>query len=762
MGRRGASRSPSGSPAPPSAQRRRQPPVSGGTSPSAVVVGAGIGGLAVAGRLRRAGFEVTVLEKNDHAGGRCDTLQWRGHRFDTGPSFILLPDAFQDTFASLGARMDAHLEMKRVDPTYTVRFSDGTEPLELTADLGRMQAQLEAHEPGSFQNFLAYIAEGRKGLHLLLRHIAHREWRSALSYFSLGNLPLLGRLHALSIHYRRVSTFFTSPKLRAAFTFQDMYIGLSPYDAPATFALLQATEFCDGVWYSTGGLHAIILALVAIVQDLGVSVRCNAAVQSIAVAEDSAQKQKASVVLQDGEVLEPDVVVVTADLPYAYAHLLPQVARPTPGGMSRDPSDLQLSSSTISFFWALKKEYSQLGHHNMFLATGEYRQSFDQIFEGNGLPDKPSFYINAPSRTDRSMAPAGKDSLTVLVPVGRLSDDPDEAQDWPGLIARARKEVLERLAQDDVGIHDIDAQLLHEEIYTPEVWEQRYNCYRGAAFGLNHHFGQVGYLRPQCAHPSVSNLYFAGSSTHPGSGLPNVLVSARLAVTRILSDRGMPAAPSPTEHDPSLISTRYAPIPSGLFDTSHGGLIPPWVLAAIACGVVAVAVSLWHEVPGVTAAAEAFLVAVGAASDLLTEARTHSKWYGFRLSVPVSKDSDDIGGIGGLLGSHLSYAGYHAALTLPPIAALWVWRPAGLRPLQTAALCLICFIAFWWTIPWDNYLVANQVWCASPALSPLPLIPSYNSEKSLCGAGGTAQTASAQPSATSPSRSTRSSSSNRS
>ena len=213
------------------------------------MVGAGIGGLAVAGRLRRAGFEVTVLEKNDHAGGRCDTLQWRGHRFDTGPSFILLPDAFQDTFASLGARMDAHLEMKRVDPTYTVRFSDGTEPLELTADLGRMQAQLEAHEPGSFQNFLAYIAEGRKGLHLLLRHIAHREWRSALSYFSLGNLPLLGRLHALSIHYRRVSTFFTSPKLRAAFTFQDMYIGLSPYDAPATFALLQATEFCDEIGY---------------------------------------------------------------------------------------------------------------------------------------------------------------------------------------------------------------------------------------------------------------------------------------------------------------------------------------------------------------------------------------------------------------------------------------------------------------------------------------------------------------------------------
>jgi phytoene dehydrogenase-like protein len=115
----------------------------------------------VAGRLRRAGFDVTLLEKNDHAGGRCDTLRWRGHTFDTGPSFILLPDAFQDTFAALGTRMDEHLELTRVDPTYTVRFSDGVDPLELTADLGHMQAQLEALEPGSFQSFLSATLIGR-------------------------------------------------------------------------------------------------------------------------------------------------------------------------------------------------------------------------------------------------------------------------------------------------------------------------------------------------------------------------------------------------------------------------------------------------------------------------------------------------------------------------------------------------------------------------------------------------------------------------
>ena len=687
----------------PLARRRRCPPAAARLRRQPPAAAPWLSARASAGRLRRAGFDVTLLEKNDHAGGRCDTLQWHGHTFDTGPSFVLLPDAFQDTFAALGTRMDDHLEMHRVDPTYTVRFSDGENPLELTADLGRMQAQLEALEPGSFQSFLTYIGEGRKGLHLLLRHIAHREWRSALDYFSLRNLPLLGRLNALSIHYRRVSSFFTSPKLRAAFTFQDMYIGLSPYDAPATFSLLQATEFCDGVWYSSGGLHAIILALTPIVQRLGVSLRCNAGVASIDV-DSATGSKKASVTLESGEVLEPDVLVVTADLPYVYANLLPKEARPTPGSLSRDPSDLQLSSSTISFFWSLKKEYSQLGHHNMFLATGEYRQSFDQIFEGNGLPAKPSFYINAPSRTDPSMAPAGNDSLTVLVPVGHLSLDPNVEQDWPSLISRARAEVLMRLAQEDVGITDIDKQLLNEQIYTPEVWESRYNCHKGAAFGLNHHFGQVGYLRPQCSHPTVDNLYFAGSSVHPGSGLPNVLVSARLATARILEDCGLPAGPGPAEHDPSLISTRYAPIPSGLFDEGVG-VGAPWLTAVIGLVAMALGIAVWNESVIVMEAAAGLAAVAAAAGELVTEARTHSAWYGFRLIVPLAE-----GETGGLLGYHLSYAGYHAALTFPPILWLWASQPAPLRPLQKASMCLICTIAFWWTVPWDNYLVANKVW----------------------------------------------------
>jgi hypothetical protein len=281
----------------------------------------------------------------------------------------------------------------------------------------------------------------------------------------------------------------------------------------------------------------------------------------------------------------------------------------------------------------------------MFLADGAYRKSFEQIFEGNTLPDLPSFYINAPSRSDPSMAPKGCDSLTVLVPAGRLADDEDGAgaQDWDALVQRARAAVIARLAMPDLNITDIDApgNLLNEVVYTPHTWEERYNCHKGAAFGLNHHFGQVGYLRPQCRHPSLPNIYFAGSSTHPGSGLPNVLVSSRLAATAICEDLGLPLPPHPTAHDPALISSRYAPIPAhDLYDTSPadgsgslggcGGaifLVLVGLLCASALGA--------PVVPGQQAAAALDLISACQASayELYEEARDHSQWYGFRLTV---------------------------------------------------------------------------------------------------------------------------------
>jgi phytoene dehydrogenase-like protein len=340
--------------------------------PTALVIGAGLGGIATAARLARAGFNVKVLEKQEAPGGRCSQLIRDGHRFDTGATLFLMPEVFAETYTALGERMENHLDLHRIDPTYRIRFEDNTQ-LSLTSNLNAMEAQLEAIEPGSFGGMLRYLVEGHESYHLCLQRFVGRNFYNLPQYFSLQNLPLLFKLKALVKHYDNIGHYFQDPHLKAAFTFQNMYLGLSPFDAPA--------------------------------------------------------------------------------------------------------------------------------------------------------------------RTDPSAAPLGQDTLMVLVPAGHLDTGID--QDWHKLQARARSAVINRLAAS-VGVVDLEQHLKFEVSYTPCDWLSMYNLAKGAAFGLSHNFMQVGYLRPHNRHHRYSNLYFVGSSTHPGTGLPMVLLSARLTTERILKEIGVP------------------------------------------------------------------------------------------------------------------------------------------------------------------------------------------------------------------------------
>ncbi|MCX7671225.1 MAG: phytoene desaturase family protein, partial [Anaerolineae bacterium] len=471
---------------------------------SVIVIGAGIGGITAAARLARAGYAVTVIEKNDRPGGRCDQITRAGHRFDVGPTLFLMPEVFAETYAALGQRMADHLDLRRIDPTYRITFDDGTR-LTLTADIRQMQAQLEAIEPGSFNGFLRYLVEGNRHYRLSLEKFVGRNFYSLWDYFSPANLPLLLQLKALRRHYDNVGNYFTHPHLKAAFTFQNMYLGLSPYDAPATYSLLQYTELADGVWFPIGGMYRVIESLAQIAASLGVRFIYNAPARQIEVVGDRAT----AVLLEDGRRLEADLIVANADLPYVYDRLLPD--RPPAERLAR----LKYTCSTLMFYWGVDKVYTQLGTHNVFLA-GDYRASFDRIFKDHTLPDEPSLYVHAPARVDASAAPPGHDTLMVLVPVGHLDDT--IPQDWDALRDRARAATFARLAA--IGADDIAQHIKFEISYTAHDWQQRYNLAKGAAFGLSHDFWQVGYLRPHNRHDRYRNLYFVGASTHPGTGLP--------------------------------------------------------------------------------------------------------------------------------------------------------------------------------------------------------------------------------------------------
>jgi phytoene desaturase len=483
-----------------------------------LVIGAGIGGLAIAGRLARQGHKVTVVEKHATPGGRTFRIERDGYRFDTGPTLFLMPEMFAETYAAMGERMEDHLDLMRIEPTYRVHFHDGS-MLDLHSDLLQMREQLEALEPGSFDALLRFLSEGYVNYHDSIKHFVGRNFTNIFQYFSPANLPLLFKLKALVKHYPNVSRYFRDPRLRAAFSFQNMYLGVSPFDALATYSLLQYTEMCEGVWFPRGGMYEVIRDLAAVAEGLGARFCYESPVTRINVEGNRAT----GVTLENGETLRADIVVANADLPYVYDKLLPD-------GMPGRVARMKYTSSALMFYWGVKGERPPaLLHHNVFLADHQYKESFDRIFGDLSMPDEPSFYVAAPARTDPRTSPPDGDGLTVLVPVGYINDE--KPQDWAALQARARESVFKGLAS--IGLTDLRERIQFEETIGPLDYRDQLNLVKGAAFGLSHNFTQVGYLRPANRHARYGNLYFVGASTHPGTGLPMVLLSARLVNERI-------------------------------------------------------------------------------------------------------------------------------------------------------------------------------------------------------------------------------------
>lgn len=488
--------------------------------PTAIVIGAGIGGIAAAAHLARQGLHVTVIEKNSQPGGRCDRFARDGHVFDAGPTLFIMPHVYQAEFAALGASMHEMLELQRVDPSYHLVFDDSSQ-LALTSDMKSMCEQLESIQPGSFQGYLRYMEEGDRHYHLAMERLVNRNFRTASEFFNFRNLSLLTSLKPLVGHYRNMSAYFQSPRLKAAFTFQDVYMGLSPFEAPATFSMMPFTELAHGVWYPRGGMYQVVQALVELARQAGVEFVFDAEVERIEVNGTRVH----GVALADGRRLKADVLVANADLPYVYRHLLPQDA------IAERLYRKRYSCSVISFFWGVDKIYAELGAHTLFLAD-DYRANFESIIEKLSLPENPSLYVHAPARLDASMAPQGKDTLIAIVPVGHL--DENGQQDWRELRDRARGHVFRRLAA--LGIADLESHLLFEVTYNPLSWRRRYNLVKGFTHGLCHNLTQLGYFRPANRHGRYHNLYFVGASTHPGTGVPTALISARLAAERILAE----------------------------------------------------------------------------------------------------------------------------------------------------------------------------------------------------------------------------------
>lgn len=317
-------------------------------------------------------------------------------------------------------------------------------------------------------------------------------------------------------------------------------------------------------------------ALVNIGQRLGVDYRFNTPIDRIQLSNDG--KRATGVVLQDGTSLSADIVVCNADLTYAYNNLLPSTS------YAKSLLKRKASCSSISFYWALDRQFPELSAHNIFLAE-EFRESFDSIFKKHLIPDQPSFYVNVPSRVDSSAAPPGCDSIVVLVPVGHLQDDstnshkgtegsaPGLTQDWDTMVATARRTILQTIEtrlKIQLGPH-----IINEVINTPPSWKSTFNLDRGAILGLSHSFFNVLSFRPKTKHASIQDLYFVGASTHPGTGVPIVLAGAKLVVEQIFQDRGQEKELPWPQEGIARQQTSASPL-----DREHKGIflgLPEWL-----------------------------------------------------------------------------------------------------------------------------------------------------------------------------------------
>ena len=478
-----------------------------------------MGGLAAAIRLSALGFEVEVFEKNGQAGGRMGRLEADGFTFDTGPSLLLMTDTYRELFRFAGRDLEDYVNLIPLDGQYRVTFGDG-DALTIRRMLPEMIRELERIEPGVTPRFYRFLEDACLKYRLGRSEFVERDFEGARDFFGLRNLRLLLKTKALGNYYRSVSRFFDSDKLRQAFSLQTMYLGLSPFEAPAVYSLLPYTELAeDGLWFPEGGMYALIQAMEKVAEELGVKVHLNSPVEEVVV-----QKGQARGVRVNGEEVAADAVLVGADLPYAYRELLPDAANGD-FGWRRKREKLEYTASAFMLYLGIDRKLDNMLHHNFYLSP-KYRENFEQIFRDHALPDDPSFYAVAPSRTEPSMAPDGMESLFVLVPVPHLGPNVDWERDGP-----AFKEKVYELLERRCGVSR--ESVVYEKVRTPLDWRDEYNLEEGAAFGIGHGILQVGYFRPPMVSRSVGGLYFVGASTRPGTGVPLVTIGARLVAERI-------------------------------------------------------------------------------------------------------------------------------------------------------------------------------------------------------------------------------------
>lgn len=482
-----------------------------------VIIGAGPGGLASAMLLAHRGYNVEVFEKNPTPGGRNGALHLSEYAFDIGPTFFMMDSVLRSIFAQTGRSLDDCVSLTRLAPMYRLFFDH--EHLDVYEDQSRMKEELKRVFPGEekgLEKFYQKEAKRLEHLYPILRH-DNNHILDALRYRFLRALPSFSLGRTL---YDVMGDYFKSPFCRLSFTFQSKYLGMSPWVCPGAFAMVPFVEHSAGIFHAKGGLSAVAEAMARVVEEEGGKIHYATPVKEILVENHVAK----GVLLENGEKIMADDVIVNADFSYAATHLFPAgtLKKYSPDRLEKK----RYSCSTLLFYFGVDATYP-VEHHNIVFAE-KYRENVDDIFAGRFSPKDFSFYVRDATRTDPTLAPKGKSALYVLIPVPNNRAD----LDWKALIPDIRAQVLSRM-ENVLGMKGIASAIEQEKVISPEDWESDYAVHLGAVFNLSHDLGQMLWFRPHNACEGVKHCFLVGGGTHPGSGLPTIYESGRIAANLI-------------------------------------------------------------------------------------------------------------------------------------------------------------------------------------------------------------------------------------
>ena len=483
----------------------------GRLSKKITIVGAGVGGLATAARLAHDGYDVEVFEKLTKCGGRNHILEDKGFKFDMGPSFVLMPDFFEEVFSYCGESLKDYLDLRIIDPSYKIFYSDG-ETLTVYKDSRRTKEELERIERGAAKQFDKFIQETAR-IYDIVKPLLYK----CVTYKALNNpyyWSLVGKIRAFQSYWNLARKYFKSDKLCYAFTFEAMFMGVSPYQAPAFYSVITYTDHVQKIAHPMGGMYQIPIALEKLARKFGAKINYDCPI------EDITQSDGKISLKQGVREIKTDCVVVNADYAYAQTDLL-----------KRKIPEFKYSCSTLLIYLGIKKKLSNLTHHNLFFSK-DLNKNLDQIFKDKTIPDEPSFYVHVPTVTDASLAPVGKDILYLLIPVPNLRNNKDELLKHKN---RLRRIIFDKI--NSVCGCNLNDLIEVEHYFYPQDFIDRYNIKYGATFGLAHNLTQSAFFRPANFDLKIKNLYFVGASTQPGGGLPVVIASSRIVADLIKQQR---------------------------------------------------------------------------------------------------------------------------------------------------------------------------------------------------------------------------------